>query len=90
MRHFDAGRHLEFIQRYMPAPAKIVEDNANGRYLVAYPDVGRRSFSWTRRGQKACVAVILEHLWQCHEFASGVGSPFNIREVLGPMEDGDR
>ena len=81
-RHFEAGQHFSVIERLMPVPAKVVEDQANGRYLVAYPNVGRRSFSWTRRGQRECMIMTLEHLWACHEDATGEGPSVNFAELF--------
>jgi hypothetical protein len=76
-RKFQQGNRFDFLTEHKPGPAKIVEDNPNGRYLVAYEGYGRKSFSWMRRGDDETAIAVLEHLWSCHVEETGEASPYD-------------
>ena len=69
------GDCLGFIRTWAPPPLKVIEDNANGRYLLAYPAVGRKSFSWTRRGQNQTAVACVKYAWQVHTEHTGEECP---------------
>lgn len=82
-RHFAAGNYLTVLERLMPQSAKVIEDKSNGRYLVAFPNVGRRSFSWTKRGQRECAVLALKTVWAYHQEQGGDPPTFDIDRVMG-------
>ena len=70
-RKYAEGRSLDFILAWAPKPLKVVQDNPNGRYLVAYPELGRKSISWTRRGEALAAITCLKYGWDQHTLATG-------------------
>ena len=70
-RKYAEGSSLDFILAWAPKPLKVVQDNPNGRYLVAYPGLGRKSISWTRRGEALAAITCLKYGWDQHTLATG-------------------
>lgn len=75
-RNFQPGTQMAFMKRWAPAGGTIVEDNPNGRYLAAYPNAGRVSVSWTRRGSQDTARMVLQWLWARHTRHTGEDPPF--------------
>lgn len=74
-RNFAEGDSLDFITQWAPDEMKLVQDNPNGRYLCAYPGLGRKSFSWTRRGQAKTAIQCVKFGWECHFQVTGEACP---------------
>ena len=55
--------------------SKVLEENANGRYLLAYPLVGRKSYSRARRGQQQTAVACAKYAWQVHTEQTGKECP---------------
>ena len=62
-RSFAVGKSYDFLQKWKPPGTSIVEDNANGRYLVMYREK-RKSVSWTLRGHDKACFLVLQHAWE--------------------------
>ena len=78
-RSYAVGDALDFIRTWAPPPLKVIEDNANGRYLFACPLVGRKSYSWTRRGQQQTADECVLYAWQVRAEQTGEGCPIPAR-----------
>jgi hypothetical protein len=84
MRWFEAGdkdAHQQ-LEMWKPSPGKVVKDDPNGRWLLAYPGVDRKSISWTRRGQAAAAREGLAWLWSSHEAMTGEPCPLPAEYLI--------
>ena len=52
-----------WINKWKPATSRVDVDDANGRFLLYFPNRDRRSVSWTARGMKEASLVALQILW---------------------------
>lgn len=57
----------DFLDKWRPCRGTVIVDNNNGRFLLVYPNMKRRSVSWTLRGIEAARLESLRILWQWHE-----------------------
>lgn len=66
-----------FINKYIPASARVFTDNPNGRFLLMQHELGhdRKSFSWTKRGNQKASLMLLQVAWERHIAAYGGESP---------------
>ncbi len=67
---------MQHFETWKPASAKVCVDDRNGRYLCNYPGIDRKSFSWSKRGQRQAVLEVLGWLWSEHSKATGIECPF--------------
>ena len=77
-----AAKPLAVVTERAPWSCGVHEDTFNGRFRVSHPDFGRKSISWTERGDQAAAIKALEIMWGWHKTRTGELPPPELGLVL--------
>ena len=69
---------MTFVEQHKPPIGAIRKDDANGRFLVRYPNCPRKSISWTQRTMDVAALETLRHAWRCHTLHTGLPCPHPV------------
>ena len=73
-----------WLDKHKPPSSHIVCDDKNGRWLCSLLPFGRKSFSWTKRGQEKAVAAVFFQLWSWHKDLGGEEPPWSLDSLQAP------
>jgi hypothetical protein len=75
------GAVTDFITKNLPAEARRVQDDANGRWLITYPLRAPKSVSWTKRGFATGASLALFTAWSYHRECTGESPPWRFADL---------
>ena len=70
------------VEKWKLERAALNVDNPCGRFVIGYPGRGKRSISWTERGNLAASKECLQLLWSWHKSLTGKDMPDDLATTL--------